>query len=351
MALKVAIRLSIIAVLAVLALGTACGLKSHPEPYSKLAPKAVDKVAVRPTKAGMEVSFVIPDPDREERTVVEVMVYYAYRPLSAKLPCGKCPIILKQFRSVKVGKDKDGKIRGGGFAFIDTAAPIGKMCVYQVVVVDVTGKKSDFSNWAAAPRLDPPATPAGFKAEPRNESAILTWQPVDKLLSGAPAAGLAGYLVYRQDGKKAVPVTEKPLKAAKYLARELVNGKPYQYQVRALRMVGKHQVMSAPTAWVAVTPADVKPPDPPKDIVTVSAPAGLYLRFTASPSDDVAGYLIFRKQGAGDWVQLNKEPVSEQAYIDKSAQKGVTYQYRAVAVDRGGNRSQPSAPATATHQP
>lgn len=347
MAQRIAVGFSIGVILAAMVfLVSACGLKSHPEPYSKLAPKKVAKLSVRPVKTGMEISFEIPEPDRPERTVVEVMLFYAYRPLSAKLPCGKCPIELKQHRTLKVEKDKKGKVRGGTFLFLDSQAPFGQVAIYQVAVKDATGKRSDLSPWAAAVRLEPPAAPTGLKAQAAPDSVSLSWQPVTK------PDGIAGYVVYRKAEKKVTPITPKPVTKTSFVDQSVILGKTYSYQVAAVRKKGRHSITGAPSAWVQATPADTEPPDAPTDLVTVSAPPGVYLRFVASKAKDVVGYLVFRKTKAGgDWQQLNQKPQTENAYVDNTAQKGVVYLYRVVAVDQRGNQSAPSAVAEVEHQP
>lgn len=352
MASRVAIPQSIAAVCIAMIFMAGCGLKSPPEPYSKLAPKPLTQLTARPTKAGVEISFSIPEPDRTERTVVAVMLFFAYRPLDAKLPCAKCPLKLREHRTIKVGMDKKGKIQTGTFVFLDTKAPTGQMAVYQVRLKDATGKLSEFSPWAAAPRVDSPAAPAGLKAKPGAAEVKLSWQPVTSLAAGGKMSDLVGYIVYRKVEKKVTPITPKPITETSFVDETVITGKGYAYQVAAVRKVAGYTMTGAVSAWASATPQDLKPPEPPKNLITVSAPPGVYLRFIASADKDVAGYLVFRKPKAGgDWAQLNADPEPKNAFVDNTAKAGVTYVYRVVAVDRRGNQSKPSAEVEVTHEP
>ncbi len=343
---KIAFVLCVAVALVAMVMSLGCGLKAHPEPYSKLAPKKVAKLSLRPVKSGMEISFDIPEADRPQRTVVEVLLYYAYRPLGAKLPCGKCPIVLKKHRSLKVAKDKTGRVRGGTFVFLDSQAPFGRVAIYQVALKDATGKRSPLSPWAAAVRLAPPAAPTGLKAKAAADSVALSWRPVTK------PGGVIGYIVYRKAEKKVTPITPKPVKTTAFVDHGVITGHTYAYQVAAVRKKGRHTIKGAPSAWVQATPADTEPPAAPKELVTVSAPAGVYLRFVASASQDVVGYFIMRQsKSGGAWVRLNPKPVKENAFVDKTAKPGETYLYRVIAVDQRGNRSTPSTVAEVAHQP
>src|SRR5208337_3580237 len=55
-----------------------------------------------------------------------------------------------------------------------------------------------------------------------------------------------------------------------------------------------------------------------------------------SPARDLAGYLIYRREGSGAWSKLSPEPLSQTAYQDVAALNQVEYTYKVQAVRRLG---------------
>jgi hypothetical protein len=331
-----------------IAAGLGCGLKAPPEPYFSLAPKAVTSISVRPVSDGVQVSFALPAADKPSRAIAKVRVSYTYRPLDSKPPCPDCPANLPNTREMTL----DEKQASGAFAFIDKEAPLDKVAYYQVVLIDGAGRESQPSAVAWAPRLAPPAQVTGLKANPADGVVNLSWSPVAALKGGGALKGLAGYLVYRRADKKTALLNVDPVKETSLVDRAVVNGQTYAYRVSAVRTEGKHTLAGQASEWVEAVPADLTPPPAPGELAAVSTPGGIFLKFTAVTADDLAGYLVFRRQGTdGPWQKLTPDPQVENGYVDKDVKPEVTYQYRVQAVDKKGNASQPSQPTEVLHEP
>jgi fibronectin type 3 domain-containing protein len=60
---------------------------------------------------------------------------------------------------------------------------------------------------------------------------------------------------------------------------------------------------------------------------------------------DLAGYLLFRAEGAGAPAPIRTSPISDTFYSDESVETGRRYRYTVVAIDSAGNRSAASSEA------
>jgi fibronectin type 3 domain-containing protein len=76
-------------------------------------------------------------------------------------------------------------------------------------------------------------------------------------------------------------------------------------------------------------------------------PAHLEISWAISPETDIAGYNVYRSEQDGvPGTRLNSDLLLTPAFRDMNAGPGRHYVYTATAVDRAGNESQASAPAS-----
>jgi pectin methylesterase-like acyl-CoA thioesterase len=106
-------------------------------------------------------------------------------------------------------------------------------------------------------------------------------------------------------------------------------------------------------------PTGQTPPPPPADTVAPLAPTGLAaqagdasveLSWTASPEADTAGYNLYRSStgpAGTSSAKLNADLLTGTSHTDRTAANDTSYSYVLTAVDKAGNESPASAPATA----
>lgn len=137
--------------------------------------------------------------------------------------------------------------------------------------------------------------------------------------------------------------------------RTFVWEKTYEYRVAGVTRVissdgktlAEFEGKDSPAATVVAH--DIFPPPVPQGLQAVysSLEARRFIDLTWSPDTDVdlAGYNVYRSEGAGQEVKINAETVKTPAYRDDAVATGRTYIYRVTALDARGNESTKSEPA------
>lgn len=338
------VKLIILISLMALALAAGCGVKSPPLPRTEVAPGQVTDLKAEPVAEAVEVTFTVPQADTPNRAVTEVRLYYGYLPLTGLAECPPCPPKLKKYHEFLI-KEKDVQLmKGGQFLYKDKDAPMGEEAIYQVVLFDAWGRSSRPSNLARAPRVPPAAPPPGFTVTPGDGKVVLEWQGSvvipKKLAASKEVDVLAGYALFRKGPEGEMQINTSPLLSPTFTDKSVDNGKVYAYQVAQVRRVKMRNVIGARSAWAEARPKDQTPPEPPSGLAGVSAKDGLYLRFTPSPDQDAAGYLIYRKEKkGGDWQKAQEAPVKENTFVDVQVTPRAVYIYKVQAIDESGNLS------------
>ncbi len=175
-------------------------------------------------------------------------------------------------------------------------------------------------------RAEAPAPAGGSQAEPGNEN---------------------------QSAPHLEQIADLPLATMSYEDTNFTFDRTYIYSVRTAAKFGSTWIESDDSNILTVTPKDTFPPSAPQGIVIVfvpaatGAPAHLEISWSISPETDLAGYDIYRKeQGSDTALKLNPRPLLTPSYRDMSIQPGISYSYMVKAVDRAGNESPASEPAS-----
>jgi fibronectin type 3 domain-containing protein len=93
-----------------------------------------------------------------------------------------------------------------------------------------------------------------------------------------------------------------------------------------------------------VEPKDVFAPAAPAGLTSLAGPDYISLTWDPNPDKDVAGYRVWRRvEGQDEFQELTTALIQETTFQDKSAVKGVRYEYAVTAEDAQGNRSERSA--------
>ncbi|RJX33937.1 MAG: hypothetical protein C4525_08705 [Desulfarculus sp.] len=257
----------------------------------------------------------------------------------------------REFDLRQMVKSGPAEMQGGRFRFLDKNAPMNQEAVYQVEMIDASGRRGPRSSVLRMPRLVPAAAPKGLQAKASDKEVRLFWRKVTTLQDGQGSADLAGYVLLRKGPEGQKQLNMQPFKEPMFVDKTVSNGREYAYQVFATRQFREMYMRGQGSDWVSAKPRDLTPPKPPLDLAAASTKEGVFLRFTPSPDQDVAGYNIFRQKKGGPWMQVNQTPVKENVFVDKAVQPEAQYFYKVQAVDEAGNASKFSEVLDLVHLP
>ena len=223
-----------------------------------------------------------------------------------------------------------------GTSFIDSGyaergLEPGKSLVYAVSAVDASYNESPQEVLEVRiPDKVPPDAPIGFVVRPTREGAVrLSWQQV-------LCFDLAGYRVYRGEGKKFSAVADLETSEMHWLDSEAARGTRYFYYLTALDTNGNE---SLPSETAEIVPTDIVAPAPPVGLSAEVRGRGIRLRWEASPDSDVLLYKVYRSQYPGGKPnRLIGQVEGRQTYLDRNGK--VKFVYAVSAVDTSGNEGQ-----------
>lgn len=221
---------------------------------------------------------------------------------------------------------------------------------------------SPFSNLATLVRRTPSPAPTGFTVEAlpigiriswENEKAEVQATAGDSTVAAATddedEDGLVGFHIYRRDAQSRnydKPLLLLPPTTDQYYDRSGQYGNRYIYSMTAVAE-NPPLIESALAGEREIDYQDRFAPAPPINLVALAEANRVRLLWDASRAPDLAGYVVFRRQGDGEFLRLNAEAVTDAEYNDLSVVSGTSYDYRVAAVDQLGNLSDPGQPATA----
>lgn len=207
----------------------------------------------------------------------------------------------------------------------------------------------------------PPAIPAAPQVTASQTAVTLSWAPppssTDEALGvtynvyTAPLETAAATAAPTQP-KAPAPLNPAPIDALTFDHPGAEPGKEQCFVVRTVATVAGVPIESDPSPRACITPRDIYPPAPPKNLAVVPSGGGrMNLIWDANTEPDLAGYMVLRGEAPGDTLQpLTPTPIKEARYTDETAKPGVTYVYAVVALDNATppNRSAMSNKVTET---
>jgi hypothetical protein len=151
------------------------------------------------------------------------------------------------------------------------------------------------------------------------------------------------YNVYEITDAGESRLTTSPLAKPAYEDDRLEWGTERCYQVRAVHLYEKAAVESASSPTACVTPVDTFAPKPPTNLRVVPSSGAISLIWQRGQESDLAGFVVLRAPApSGNLTPVTLDPIPETSFTDKIA-PGTSYVYAIQAVDKAGNRSEPSA--------
>lgn len=200
---------------------------------------------------------------------------------------------------------------------------------------------SEVSNVVGVVPVEPPAAPQNLAATARPYAIELTWEN---------EAEVEGFDVFRREAREraygeALQRTGADEKS--FTDRRVQYGRKYIYTVRAIASLDP-LILSDEAGEREIDYEDRFPPPLPESFVALGERSRVRLRWEGSEADDVAGYVIYRREPRRqDFHRINDELVDGVEYIDRGLVAGFTYEYQIQAVDRNGNEGRISDPVSA----
>jgi hypothetical protein len=185
--------------------------------------------------------------------------------------------------------------------------------------------------------------PGDLRAVTLNEGIQVAWTSAGDGLATA---------VYRRDPGGEFPfqpMNVVPPGQVTFTDPTVALGRTYIYGARATWQNEPGAPMSDMAGPVEVLMEDHFPPAPPEDLQALVRPGGVDLFWLPGSELDLAGYRVWRRLPAGDWMLLTPDPVSGSSYTDEDVRPGEAVAYGVSAVDRSEppNESPRGAPVTA----
>jgi hypothetical protein len=256
---------------------------------------------------------------------------------------------------------------GAGGSFSETlpsslASGHPRALKYFVELKNRKGKSAGLSNAAVTLAGAPPEAMRGFTAEVRKAGVVLSWTPDEekaavrlqrKLLTPLAAKPQQGLMAPQPDPLEQNLLIEDGSQG-RALDKSIHFGETYEYRAQRVARVtvdGKALELDGELSpSVKVDAEDVFPPAVPAGLAAVATlgenggEAAIDLSWSPDSEADVAGYVVYRREGAGAWERISPaEPVVGPAFHDAHVQTGHTYHYAVSAVDEGGHESARSA--------
>jgi hypothetical protein len=196
------------------------------------------------------------------------------------------------------------------------------------------GKMSMISNSAAITPVDVPGAIRQLRALVDQRRTVLQWEKPAEHPELADA-----YIVVRSDH----PSEPQTVMDTRYVDDEYEAEKVVTYQVTPARRVGGNTISGVGPESISFTVQDRMPPQVPTGLDIVQSDTGTYLTWEPNSETDLAGYHVFRSDGAnGEFRPVLDRLVATNAFFDPSARPGQFY--RVSAVDEFGNESAMSTP-------
>lgn len=226
---------------------------------------------------------------------------------------------------------------GNTFRWVDRKGLVfDRRYAYVITVTDSSGRTGPPSERLVVSYLTAPRPPQALRTAPGEREVRLDWQAPPGLIDGGPLRGETAYVVLRGLGAEGplAPVMSEPLTTTTYVDRGLDNDTTYRYVVRAVRRDGGATAYGEPSMVATATPVDRTPPAPPVNLIAVPSETAVRLTWTASGSDDVATYAIYRATGDGSFLRIATTPAANIVYTDRDVRRGERYRYAVTALDR-----------------
>jgi fibronectin type 3 domain-containing protein len=313
-----------------------CAKKGPPVAWETIVPKRIVDLGAIPREGRLLLEWSIPKENTDKSPVTDLVSFQILRSEGVLVgdECRGCGGKPKVVHEMKVETKEEEKKKRMAIFFEEQQAR--KVYVYQVVSINRRGYPSAPSNPVTVYWDYPPQSPRMVTAERGDKKVDLSWEPV---------VGATGYNVYRRmEGEEEFPVNplnREPLKEDRYIDLRVHNDIKYFYSVRAVKRVVKTDVEGKGSPGIPVTPIKLTPPSSPAGLVAIPLKEGVELNWRKNPESDILGYNVYRRRlGEREFKRLNESPLTNETYLDTTAELRQDYEYAVTAVDNSPRRNE-----------
>jgi hypothetical protein len=365
---------------------TGCGAPGEPAERKSPVPVAITDLAAAQQGDDVVLTFTLPKESVERKPLKQlpaVELFRAFQPASAA--ANPAPPVTRPSNAeliVTIPPEMvDHFASRGQFRYVDTLSAENfsqnptSSAIY-IVRTRTSAKKVSADSNSVSLAIHPAPDPiSDLKAEITRDAIVLSWTPPAKTLIG-PAPAIATYAIYRAESDEPQPNSATPPSASvaapgatalaplfahisdvpgpPFRDSQIQFGKRYIYSVRSVAEYGQVRIDSADSNFASVVRLDTFPPSAPEGLVAAlvpaqtSSPANIDLSWSISADNDIAGYNIYRSEDEGAARhKLNDALLLTPAFRDMNVLLGRHYLYTVTAVNRAGNESPESVPASA----
>lgn len=334
-----------------------CGTPGAPEPPSLNLPEKISDLAA--SRAGDQVVLTWVTPRRNTDKIVLKTSVAAH--ICRREGDGSCAAVA----DVTVTPGAPGSYTDTLTGSLRQGAP--RPLTYLIELNNRRGRSAGLSNPAVVLAGQAPGAVTELFAQVRKAGIVLHWGSTSpgtkirlhrKLLTAQPAKKDAGPLAAPAPPEEQNLIVNSA--GGRALDKDIVFGNAYEYRAQQIAQIdidGRTVELPGPVSDpIRVEALDVFPPEPPTGLAAVATapadgtPAAVDLNWEPNLEANLAGYIVYRRQTAGDaWQRVSPaQPVTAPAFHDARVQPGQSYQYAVSAVDQAGHESGRSTPAAET---
>lgn len=337
----------------------ACGKKGPPLPPLVLVPEAPPELTAIRRGDQVALSFRVPaaNTDRSapaDLSHLDIVALTSAEPVTAEAVVSRgsrvgvlqvnTPKDPDEPESTQAPQPATGLNQGDLATFTETVTLPGSESARRTYVVQgfsQRGRRGTVSTRVSIPLGPSPPAPSTPRLEYDAKGIVVIWTPVE----GA-ATDPYTYSVYRPGTSR--PATASPLAGVRFTDAPVVWDEERCYEVRAGRTVEEVRVEGPASPAVCVTPHDTFAPSTPEGLVSVASDGSVSLIWTANSEADLAGYVVLRAIAPETTLTpTTSAPIRDTNFRD-TVPAGASATYAVVAVDKAGNRSEPSKSVTET---
>jgi fibronectin type 3 domain-containing protein len=318
-------------------LSGACGKKANPVAPVRYVPKAVEGLSYAIKGQSLLISWPVPKINTDQSPLEDLKGFTLRKgEFPAKDYCPTCPDTFQESLWIDLrGPEVPGlQVDPDRVEITTKRLEPGTVYLYQVTAVNKKGLSSEPSSTLKVTWDTPLSPPRLTDLKLKNEGVEVRWEEPQTLIDGRPAEGVAGTLVFRQvDPGLWEKLTPQPLKDRLFVDTQVKEGTAYRYQLKAVREVQGAYLESPLSEEKSISFLRVAPPPAVQELVAVSTPKAVQLRWQGLDSHQVQGYHLYRRTAQEKVPQrITPQVLPVTVFEDAHVQPGVPYFYSISAV-------------------